>query len=816
MPNVPCSHGMPVDTVRGMTGLGQDLRYALRGLRRNPGFTAAAVLTLALGIGANTAVFSVLNAELLRPLPYQSPEQLAMLWTEVPTQGLREGRSAYGDFADWRAQTRTFADLAAFEPTRSTLSSAEGMEQISVTRVTPNYFSLLGVQPSHGRVFTADEAAERQRLALISHNFWQTRFAGSIGAIGSTIVLDRQPSRIIGIMPAEFGLGGADVWEPQTLFSNWDALQTARGTGPWFVVGRLQPGTTLQQAQAEMTAIARRVAAQAAGTAPQGISVVALDHHVTGSRTRSALWMLTVAVSFVLLIAVANIAGLSIARSAGRDREIAIRSALGATQVAIARQLIMESVTLAVVAGCAGVAVGYAGIRVILALQPAGLARLGDVAFDSATMGWAMALTLLSGVLIGLAPAFNATRRNLKPAFQEGGRGASSGTAVRNIRRALVSAEFAMAIVLLVGAGLLTRSLLNVQHVDPGFKSERVMLLALASPVTPSVAQRVDYFERARARAAAIPGIERAAIASEFFIGGNAEQSVTVEGSTRGPERVRFRSDEITPEFFETVGTSLVKGRTFTPVEGTNGPRVAIINEAMARRLWPGEDAVGRRFKVGAPDSPWFTVVGIAADMRRQSLELDPLPQMFEPLAQNPSRLVMLVVRTSTDPRQMMATVQSAVRQEMKDAPVYGVTTLEDRLGMLGAQRRFQTSLLLAFAVIALVLASVGVYGLMRYTVTTRMREISIRMAVGAQRSDIFRMILGEGLSLSFAGLLLGLVGAAWLGHFLSGLVFGIAPSDPPTFVFVSVLLTLVAAAACYIPARRAARIDPATALKYE
>ena len=809
---------MLVDTGPGMTGLGQDLRYAFRGLRRNPGFTVVAVLTLALGIGANTAVFSVLNAVLLRPLPFRAPEQLAMLFSEIPTQGLREGRSSFGDIDEWRTQSKTFADMAVFDSVRLTLSGATGAEQISVNRVSPNYFSLLGIQPTHGRVFTADEAAERQRLALISHNFWQTRFGGSLDAIGATLVLDKLPSRIIGILPAEI-LDDSDVWEPHTLFSNWDALRSARGAGAWLVIGRLKPGVSLQQAQSEMSAIAQHLNDPSTGAAARGISVVPLGLYVTGARTRSALWMLTGAVFLVLLMAIANIAGLSLARSTGREREIAVRSALGASQGHIVRQLLIESVTLAVVAGLAGVAVGLVGIRVILALRPAGLVRLDEVALDPSTLAWTLTLSVVSGILIGLAPAVTATRRSLKPAFQEGGRGASVGAAARQIRRVLVAAEFALAIMLLVGAGLLTRSLLNVQRVDPGFRPERVLQLQLASPVFPSTAQRVEYFERARAQAAAVAGVESAAVASEFFIGGNPERTITVEGNERGtPERVRFRSDEISPQFFETVGTPLIKGRMFNEADGVSGPKVAIINEAMARRLWPAHDPVGRRFWLGTsgPNNPPFTVVGIAGDMHRQSLEQDPLPQMFEPLAQNPSRLVTLLVRTSTDPRQMMAAVQASVRQVAKDAPVYGVTTLEERLGVLGAQRRFQTSLLLAFAVIALVLASVGVYGLMRYTVETRLREISIRMAVGAQRSDISRMILREGLSLSFAGLLSGLVGAVWLGRFLSGLVFGIAPSDPPTFVIVSVLLTAVAAAACYIPARRAARIDPATALKYE
>ena len=800
-----------------MHGFGHDLRYALRGLRKNPSFTIVAVLTLALGIGANTAVFSVLNAVLLRPLPYHAPEQLAMLWSEIPTQGLREGRSNYGDVEQWRAESKTFADMAVFDSVRLTLTGASGSEQISVNRVSPNIFALLGVQPSHGRTFSKVEADERQRVALISHRFWQTRFGGSLDAIGATLVLDRFPSRIIGILPAELQFDNDDVWEPHTLFPDWERLRVARGAGFWSVVARLRPGVTFEQAQAEMSAIARRVDEQSPAGGARGISVVPLGLHVTGSSTRLALWMLTGAVSFVLIMAIANIAGLSLARSAGRDREIAIRSALGASRTHIVRQLIVESVTLAVLSGIASLFVALAGIRLILSLRPGGLARIDEVRLDPWGFGWALTLSLLSGVLIGLAPALTTTRRNLKPAFQEGGRGASGGAATRRIRRVLVVAEFALAIMLLVGAGLLTRSLLNVQNVDPGFSTERVLSLQLASPIFPTPAQRVNYFERVLEQTKAVAGVEKAAIASEFFIGGNPEQAVTVEGSTRGAsELVRFRRDEVTGDFFETVGTPLLRGRTFSAADGANAPKVAIVNDMMARRLWPGQDAVGRRFKLGTSDTPWFAVVGVVGDMRRQGPEHDPIPQMFESLAQNPSRLVTLLVRTSTDPSRMMAAVQAAARQVEKDAPVYGVTTLENRLSQFNAQRRFQTSLLIAFALVALLLAAVGIYGLMSYSIATRIREISIRIAVGAQRRDILQMILREGLSLSLTGLALGLTGALWLGQLLSGFVFGITATDPLTFVAVSVLLTSVAAAACYFPARGAARVNPLVGLKYE
>ena len=608
------------------------------------------------------------------------------------------------------------------------------------------------------------------------------------------------------------------MWEPHTLFSNWEALRGARGAGPWFVIARLKPDVTFEQAQAEMTTIARSLSEQSDAALQRGISVVPLTLYVTGSATRLALWMLTGAVSFVLLMAVANIAGLSLARSAGRDREMAIRSVLGASQRHIVRQLLIESVTLAIIAGAVSLLVALAGIRAIVWLRPAALARLDEVTLNPWAFGWTLTLSLLAGVLIGLAPVITAMRRNLKPAFDDGARGASAGAATRRVRRVLVVAEFALAIVLLVGAGLLTRSLLNVYNVDPGFRTERVLLLALASPVSLATAQRVAYFERALEQAKAVGGVESAAIASEFFIGGNPEQTVTVEGSTRGTsERVRFRRDEISPDFFSTVGTPLIRGRFFSAADGVSDPRVAIINEAMALRLWPQQDPVGRRFSLG-PAAPgnWFTVVGVVGDMRRQGLEHEPIPQMFEPLAQNPSRLVVLVVRTAADPVQMMGEVQAAVRRAASDALVYGATTMQNRLGDFSAQRRFQTSLLIAFSLIALLLAAVGIYGLIGYSVATRLREISIRIAVGAEGRDILRMILREGLTLSLSGLVLGLVGALWLTRFLSSLVFGVTATDPATLVAVSLLLLAVAAAACYVPARRAARVDPLSALKYQ
>jgi putative ABC transport system permease protein len=801
----------------------QELRFAFRTLRKSPGFTTASVATLALAVGASTAMFSVLNAVLLRPLPYRFPEQLAMLWTEDPSQNLREGRSAYLNVEEWRRQSQSFADMAVFDPVSVTLTGADDAERVSVARVSPNFFPLLGVQPLQGRGFSTEEAEQRRRVALISHRFWQTHFGGSHDAIGASVELDGWSSQIIGILPAGFRVArlDADVWEPHTMFPDWEARRGLPGAGSWFVIGRLRPNVTIDQAQAEMSAIARRFDERLPATdRNRGIRVVPLSLHVVGSRSRLALWMLAGAVVCVLLIAAANVASLSLARSVGRAREMAIRAALGATAVRIGRQLLVESVTLAALSGLLGALLALAGIRFIRAFGPSDLARLNEVSLDLRVLGWAVAISVLTGILVGLAPATTMWRRNLPPSGEEGGRGVSGGAAIRRIRRALVVAEFALAIILLAGAGLLIRSWWYVEGVDPGFRSDRVLSMQLSTSAFTARAQRANFYSHVLEQIESLRGVESAGIIGDLFIGGNSEQIITTEGDARAvSERLQFRRDEVSNGFFTTLGTLLLRGRFFSAEDGPDSPQVAIVNDAMARRLWPGREPVGRRFKVGPGDSNgrWFTVVGVVGDMRRQGLENEPIPQMFEPLAQNPSRLVTLLVRTSMDdPLKMVATLHAAVRRVDQHVPLYGVMTLENRLDAFLTPRRFQTSLLIGFSVVALLMAAIGIYGLVQYSVATRTHEIGIRLAVGAQAGDIFRMIVREGLTLSLTGLVLGLVGALWLGQAASSLLSGVTATDPLTFTTVSLLLTAVATAACYFPARRAMKVEPFVALRQE
>jgi len=794
----------------------RDSRHGLRTLRKSPAFTAAAAATLALAIGANTAMFSVLNAVLLRPLPYRAPEQLAMLWTEDPTQNRREGRSALWSVEQWRSQSQSFADMATFDSVSMTLATDDGAEQIVGASISPNLLPLLGIQPALGRSFSADEAEQQQRLVLISHRFWQSRFGGSHDALGATLMLNGVPHQIVGILPADFEIAmlAADVWVAHA------SRQDARGPDTWFVVGRLRPAATFDQAQEEMSTVARRLNDQSpANERNRGVTVVPLTLYMVAPQSRLALWILGGAVFCVFLIAAANVTSLSLARSVARAREIAVRAALGASAGRIVRQLLTESVLLAAVSGLIGTLLAFVGIRLIRAFGPPTIPRLNETGLDLRVLGWILAISALAGILVGLAPALATLRRNLRPAGEEGGRSVTGGVAAGRIRRALVVAEFALAIVLLVGAGLLVRSWWYVNRVDPGFKPERVVVVELTAPASFGIpAQRAGLYDRVLEQIRAIPRVENAGIIGDLFIGNSREQIVTVERDEGTvSERLRFAGGEVSPDFFKAIGTPLLRGRFLSIGDGPDGTPVAIINDAMARRSWPGQDPVGRRFKLGPQDSdrPWFTVVGVVADMRRQGLEREPFPQMFVSLAQNPPRSVDLFIRTSVDdPLTMAADIRAAVRRVEKNAPVYGVAPLEQQLGTYLAQRRFQTSLLTGFSIVALLMAAVGIYGLIQYCIATRTQEIGLRMAVGAQSSDIFRMIIGEGLTICLTGLALGLAGAWWLGRAGSALLFGVTASDPLTFTAVSLLLTVVALAACYFPARRAMTVDPLAALR--
>ena len=797
--------------------LPRDMRYALRTLRKSPAYTTAAAATLALAIGGNTVMFSVLNAVLLRPLPYRSPEQLAMLWTEDPTKNLREGRSALWDVQQWRDQSRSFADMATYDSVSTVLTGADGPEQIVGASTSPNLLSLLGVRPVLGRSFSISDIEQGQRLVMVSHRFWQTRFGGSNNALGATLVLNGIPSRIVGILPAGFQIArfDADVWEPHT------TRRATRGPQTWFVIARLRPGVTFDQAQAEMSTVASRLNAQLpAADRGQGIGVVPLSLYVVGPQSRLALWMLAAAVSCVFLIAAANVTSLSLARSTARAHEMAVRAALGANAGRIVRQLLTESVLLAAVSGLMGTLLAVGGIRLIRAFGPDSLPRLNEASLDLRVLGWAVAISFLAGILVGLAPAVTTTRRDLRPSGQQGSRSISGGASSRRIRRALVVAEFALAIVLLVGAGLLVRSWWHVNNIDPGFRAERVLVMEVSPPTTFSLpAQRTDLYRRVLEQIQATPGVERAGIIDDLFSANPREHVVIVErsGGTVS-ERLRLTRDEVSADFFRTLGTPLLRGRFFSIEDRLDAPHVAIINDAMARRTWPGHDPVGRRFALGPRDSDarWYTVVGVVGDMRRQGLERDALPQVFVSLSQThpPGNVALLIRTTSDDPLSLAGSLRAAVRRVEKNAPIYGVAPLEQQLGTYLTQRRFQTSLLAGFSVVALLMAAVGIYGLIQYSIATRTQEIGLRMAIGAQASDIFRMVIGEGLTLSLTGIAIGLVAAGWLGRAASSLLSGVTASDPVTFTAVSLLLTAVAAAACYFPARRAMGVDPIRALR--
>jgi len=806
--------------------LWQDLRYGARMLLKQPGGALIPVLTLALGIGANTAIFSVINGVLLRPLPYKNTDLLVVLWTDDPRHDIHEALTSYSNFEDWKKTSRLFEDMAVLSrPAPMNLMGADETQRIVGERVSPSLFSVLGVQPLLGRSFSFDEAERRERVVVLSHRLWLRQFGGAADVIGKTLEIDGKSSQVIGVMPAgfEFPTKETQLWEPHTLEPRWEGLQSDRYFGGWQVVGRLRPQATLRQAQAEMKAIGETLAKTYPTTdvdfAGFGINVVPLLTQMTGKETPFILVVLLAAVTFVLLIACANVASLLLARGAARARELAIRTALGASHARLIRQLLTEGVLLALIGGVFGLLLSALGARALVAFGPASIPRLSKITIDGGVLAFAGGISLLAGILCSLAPAWMISRCDPNDALKESGQSRTVGTRNQWIRNSLVVAELALAIVLLTGAGLLIRSLLRVLSVDPGFRPERILVMQIDFSQSKTDAQVATLYQQVIERVAALPGVKFVGAISEFFIQSNPSVTVTVEGQ-RATSSGQLVKHAVSQDLFRAMGAELLRGRSFTsedfrPVR-QEGYRVVIINEAMARRLWPDSDPIGKRFKDGGPDStdPWLTVVGVVRDMRRQGLEREPILQTFVPHMPWSSRNQHLLVRAATDPATLTAPIQEVVRSIDKTLPLFGVTTAERYLSESVSSRRFQALLLSLFSAAALALALVGIYGLMNYAVTQRRREIGLRMALGAQPRDIFKLIVSQGMTLVFVGIAIGMAAALALTRLISSLLYGVNAADPITFAGVPLLLAVVALLAYYLPARRAMKVDPMIALR--
>lgn len=800
----------------------QDLRLGARLLVKHPGFTAITVLTLALGIGANVTIFSVVNSLLLRPLPYADPDRLIFLWSEAPRQNVREGTSAYANVADWREQSKSFEGVAVFDGATVTLTGAVEPERVQSVRASANLFSLLGAAPALGRTYTADEEREKTRVVVISHGLWQRRFGASPNVLRETLEIDGVSSQVIGVMPEQFRFPSenSQVWEPHTLVPGWEAQQAQRGTSFWNVVGRLKSSVSPAQAQFELDNIARQLEeAYPDANKNLGVRLVPFHLQITGGAVRSALWVLFGAVVFVLLIACTNVANMMLARGVAREREMAIRTALGAGRTRLVRQMLVESAVLILLAGAIGLLLAQFGVKLITDFGPPNIANLDAVEIDARVLIFTAAVSLLTGLAFGLVPAVKISQSHPGGALK-GGRGTSGGIGGRRLRALFVVTEYGLAVLLLAGAGLLLRSFVRLQAVDPGFESAQVLSVQTAPARGATDDQLRFFYQQAIERAATLPGVESAGTIENFLISRNPDALITVENGATAesePARVPLSQDVIGGKFFETLRVPLLGGRFFGEQDNRTSVPVTIVNETMARRFWPGEHALGKRFKLGPAQSsaPWLTIVGVVGDMRRQSLERQPIAQVFVPYAQDPQRGMTLLIRTkNAEPLTLAPGVRAEIHAIDKTVPVYFVSTLESNLARTAAQRRFQTWLLTLFSALALLLAAIGIYGVVNQSVASRTREIGTRLALGARPRDVLWLIVSRGAGLALCGIAVGLTAAYALTRILENLLFGVTATDPVTFIAAPLGLLFVALLACYLPARRATRIDPVIALR--
>ena len=806
----------------------QDIQYGLRMLAKNPGFTAIAVLTLSLGIGANTAIFSVVNGVLLRDLPFPESDRIVTLWENNTTDGLERDDVSPANFLDWRDRQKSFEDLAFANPFSFDYVADGEPVTIRSALVSKGFFDVLGASPLHGRVFAPEEyEAGKDKVVILSYGLWQRRFGSDPKVIGTKLTLDEEPMTVVGVMRPDFRLHLFDVdeemWGPEVIT---DDLKSRRKATYFKVIGRLKPGVTIEQARAEMTGIANNLAAEYPATNTGiGVTAITLPDHLSG-KWRLALFILLGAVGFVLLIACTNVANLLLARGADRERELAIRAAMGAGRWRLLRQLLTESLLIAILGCGIGILLARWCVHLLVAFNPADIPRLDQVSVDGTTLIFVTAIGFFTALLFGIAPALKFSRPNLQRSLKEAGP-TLAGTTSHRLRGALVVTEIALAVVLLIGAGLLMRSFVTLINVDPGFAIDRVASLQVFiwdRYTTPD--QRRAYVAETLQRIEQMPDVEAAGITTALpILESSAMTSVpiSIDGQPPRPagQEPVAQNSIATAGYFNAIGARLLRGRLFNQFDTGSSLRVAVINDTMAKRYWPNEDPIGRKFSLRSggrsePGPVTLEIAGIVSDLRQDGLDKNPRPEFFRPHAQAPSGSLIYVIRTRSDAAALIPALRASIWKTSPGQPFYSVTTMDRLVSDSLKARRFNVALLGAFAGLALMLALTGVYGVMSFVTRQRTHEIGVRVALGAKARDIATLVLKHGFRLAIIGTVIGAVAAFALTRLMSALLFGVTATDPATFVVVVVLLPAIALVACYIPARRAMKIDPLVALRYE
>ena len=808
-----------------MDTLLQDIRYGARMLFKSPGFAAVAIISLALGIGANTAVFSVVNAALLKTLPYHEPQTLVLVWGEDKAAGSSRGQVSATDVADYRARNHVFSEMSTYSDFRPVLTGAGEPERIFGAQVGDGFFEVMQVKPLLGRSFTPEEQVDgKDYVAVLGHALWQKRFAGDPNIVGKTITLSSRPYTVIGVLPADFhslprGLlpAPAEFYRPVAEQPN----DKERASRHLRAIARLKPGVTLSEAQAEMDLIARQLQAEHPDSdANLGIHLVNLRDDLV-SPVRPALLMLLGAVVFLLLIACANVGNLLLARSITRYREVAIRAAVGASRARLVRQFVTESVLLAAAGGILGVLTAMWCTSSIQAFGSRVVPMLGSVEIDGGVLAFAFALSMVTGVAFGSAPALRASRVNLNETLNDGGRTPGAGSTRSPLRSALVVTEVALAMVLLISAGLLIKTVVRLNSVNPGFNSQRLVTMNVWLPRAKytKAEQWNGFFDRLVQRLEALPTVESAGLTSILPAGDNFDRrTIEIEGQPRRPSELPDIDNYfVTPDYVRTMAIPLVRGRALNGQDTADAPLAVLISESMAKKFWPNDDAVGKRVRFYNSDPtaqrPWRTIVGVVGDVKQYGLDTSGGIALYVPQLQQPQTTMTLVVRTQTEPAAMIESIRREILAIDPEQAVFNVATMEEVLASSIALRRISMFLLAGFAGLALLLAAIGIYGVLAQAVVQRTHEIGIRMALGAQARDVLKLIIRQGMSLTAIGIAVGLAGAFALTRLLASLLFGVGATDPMTFVWIPILLAAVSFFACYLPARRAARLDPIKAL---